>query len=169
MKRLPKSAVAAAICLCALIGLGGCAPSAAPAGDQVDVNAIDPAAEEGQASYKTEGQKQAAAEAEQDANKFNIAIASRIEFDSADGTGLAYIENAPKNAYNMQVTITDEQTGDVLYRTGIIEPNHHIDSIKLDRTLDTGEHRVLARFTALDPQTGEEAGQAGAIVTLVIP
>ncbi len=80
----------------------------------------DSGQQEGQAPYKTEEEMQAESEREIATGMFNISIASDIEFENASSDGYAYIENVPNNPYNMQVVITEDETGDVLYESGII-------------------------------------------------
>lgn len=128
----------------------------------------DSAAQEGQAPYKSEEEMQAESEREIAEGMFNISIATRIEFENANSEGLAYIENVPNNPYDMRVVITEDETGDVLYESGVITPNHYIEKIRLNKTLDAGEHAATATFTALDKETQEEAGQAAGAVTLII-
>lgn len=128
----------------------------------------DSGQQEGQAPYKTEEEMQAESEREIATGMFNISIASDIEFENASSDGYAYIENVPNNPYNMQVVITEDETGDVLYESGIITPNHYIESIRLAKQLSAGEHSATATFTAVDPETGEEAGQAAAALHLNI-
>lgn len=123
---------------------------------------------EGQAPYKSEEEMQAESEREIAEGMFNISIATRIEFENANSEGLAYIENVPNNPYDMRVVITEDETGDVLYESGVITPNHYIEKIRLNKTLDAGEHAATATFTALDKETQEEAGQAAGAVTLII-
>lgn len=128
----------------------------------------DSAQIEGQAPYKSEEEMQAESEREIAEGMFNISIATRIEFENANSEGLAYIENVPNNPYDMRVVITEDETGDVLYESGVITPNHYIEKIRLNKTLDAGEHAATATFTALDKETQEEAGQAAGAVTLII-
>lgn len=123
---------------------------------------------EGQAPYKSEEEMQAESEREIAEGMFNISIATRIEFENANSEGLAYIENVPNNPYDMRVVITEDETGDVLYESGVITPNHYIEKIRLNKALDAGEHAATATFTARDKETQEEAGQAAGAVTLII-
>ena len=99
---------------------------------------------------------------------FNISIASVIEFEDGTSNGTAYIENVPGNRYNMQVTITEDETGDVLYESGVLQPNQYIENITLTRDLDPGSYEATAMFTALDPDTFQETGQAAAKVNLEV-
>ena len=127
---------------------------------------FDPAARTGQAPYKTEEEMQAELDRVIEEGMFNISIASIIEFENGSAPGTAYIENVPGNRYNMQVTITDDDTGDVLYESGVLQPNQYIEDIVLTKDLDAGTYDATATFTALDPTTYEQVGQAGAKISL---
>lgn len=68
----------------------------------------------------------------------------------------------------MQVLITLDDTGELIYETGLIEPNHHIQSAKLDVELEKGEYLATAVFNAYDPETEEYIGSAGAKLTITV-
>ena len=127
---------------------------------------FDADARDGQAPYKTDEEIQAELDRVVEEGMFNISIASVIQFDDSDNSGTAYIENVPGNRYNMRVQITDDDTGEVLYESGVLKPNQYIEKIALTRDLDPGMHEATAVFTALDPDTNEETGKAAAKVTL---
>lgn len=101
-----------------------------------------------------------------DEGMFNIAIASYVEFEDGTSPGEWAIENIPGNRYLMQVTVTRDDNGQVIYETGIIDPNYHIQRAPLDYDLPAGQYPCTAVFTALDPETEEPVGQAGAKLTV---
>ncbi|WP_165252080.1 flagellar protein FliS [Adlercreutzia sp. ZJ304] len=127
---------------------------------------FDPNAQTGQAPYKSEEEMQAELDRVVEEGMFNISIASVIEFADGTSSGTAYIENVPGNRYNMQVTITDDNSGDVLYESGVLQPNQFIESIVLVKDLEAGTYPATATFTALDPTTYDQVGQAAAKITL---
>lgn len=127
---------------------------------------FDPNAQTGQAPYKTDEEMQAELNRQVEEGMFNISIASVIQFDDGTSPGTAYIENVPSNRYLMQVAITDDASGDVLYESGVLQPNQHIEQIALAKDLDPGTYAGTATFTALDATTYDEIGQAAAKVTL---
>ena len=131
-------------------------------------NPFDTNAQSGQAPYKTEEEMRAELDRKVEEGMFNISIASVIEFEDGTSNGTAYIENVPGNRYNMQVTITEDETGDVLYESGVLQPNQDIENITLTRDLDPGSYEATAMFTALDPDTFQETGQAAAKVNLEV-
>lgn len=129
---------------------------------------FDSNAQEGQAPYKTQAEIQAELDRIVEEGMFNISIASVIEFEDGTSEGVAYIENVPGNPYNMQVTITDDASGDVLYKSGVIKPNQYIPNIRLEKDLDAGTYPATATFKAYDTDTNEEVGQAAAKITLEV-
>ena len=129
---------------------------------------FDPTAQTGQAPYKSEEEMQAELDRTVEEGMFNISIASNIQFADGTSSGTAYIENVPGNRYNMQVTITDEGTGDMLYESGVLAPNQFIEDITLAKDLDPGAYEATATFKALDPTTYDEIGQAAAKITIVV-
>ena len=68
----------------------------------------------------------------------------------------------------MSVQIPLDDTGEVIYETGIIDPGYHIQSDKLDRPLEKGVYPATAMFTAYDPETGDEVGRAGAKISITV-
>ena len=120
----------------------------------------------GQAPYKTEEEMEAESERIIEEGTFNISIASDIEFENATAEGTAYIENVPNNPYDIQVTITDTESGDVVYESPVIAPNNYVEKIRLSKELAAGEHDATATFAALDKETGEQKGTASAAITL---
>ncbi|WP_165063080.1 hypothetical protein [Adlercreutzia sp. ZJ154] len=127
---------------------------------------FDSNAQDGQAPYKSQEEMQAELDRVVDEGMFNISIASVIQFEEGTSVGTAYIENVPGNHYLMQVTITDDDTGDVLYESGVLQPNQYIENITLTKDLEAGSYDATATFKALDETTYEEVGQAAAKVTI---
>ena len=128
----------------------------------------DNSAQTGQAPYKTDEEKQAELDRVVEEGMLNISIASVIEFENGTSEGTAYIENVPSNKYVMKVTITLDSNDEVVYESGGIKPDSHIDNIKLNKDLDAGTYPATATFTAYDPDTLEEVGQAAAKITIVV-
>ena len=129
---------------------------------------FDTSAQTGQAPYKSQEEIQAELDRVVEEGMFNISIASVIQFENGEGQGTAYIENVPGNRYNMQVTITEDDTGDVLYESGVLQPNQFIENITLAKDLEQGNYSATATFTALDTTTYEEIGTAAAKVAIVV-
>lgn len=128
----------------------------------------DANARAGQAPWKSQEEMQAELDRVVEEGMFDIAIAATIEFPSPGEEGLALIENVPGNRYDMRVTVTLDDTGEELYRSGLIAPGSYIESIGLSRELAPGTHEATAVFEAVDAETHAAVGKAAAQVKLVV-
>lgn len=120
----------------------------------------------GQLEGKTHEEIQAELDRIVEEGMFNISIASTVELPNGTSPADLRIENVPGNRYLMRVVITDDRSGQTLYTTDLIEPNHHIQQDTLDVDLDAGTYECTATFVAYDQQTEEEVGQAAAKMTI---
>lgn len=124
--------------------------------------------QDGQASYKSEQEKQDELNRKVEEGMLDISIASVIDFEDGNSFGVANIENVPGNIYDIKVTIEEEDTGDVLYKSDTIKPNQYIEKIKLGKDLPAGTYPAIATFTAYNQETGDEEGEAAAKITLEV-
>ena len=122
----------------------------------------------GQLEGKTEEEIQAELNRIVEEGMFNISINTAPTFENGKAEGPLQIENVPGNRYLMQVLITLDDTGELIYQTGLIEPNHHIQSAKLDVELEKGEYLATAVFNAYALETEEYVGSAGAKMTITV-
>ncbi len=120
----------------------------------------------GQLAGKSEAEVRAELDRVVEEGMFNISIASVIELDHGSAPAELRIENVPGNRYLMRVTIMRNDTGEQIYATDLIEPDHHIQRDALDVVLPAGSYECTALFEALDETSEEPVGQAAAIVTL---
>ena len=97
----------------------------------------------------------------------SISINVNPTFAHAAAEGTLQIENSPANRYSQLVTITLDGTGEEIYRSGLVPPNHHIQTDTLAVPLPAGDHACTALFTAYD-ETGLKVGTAAARITLTV-
>ena len=97
----------------------------------------------------------------------SISINANPTFANGEAAGTLRIENSPANTCLQEVTITRNDTGDVLYRSGLIEPNYHIQEDKLLEDLDAGQYECTALFTAYDVNQ-TVIGSANAQITISV-
>lgn len=97
---------------------------------------------------------------------FNISINPELNLENGASEADLRIENVPSNSYLMKVQISLDDTGEIVYTSGIIEPNYHIQSAPLDIPLKKGIYTATAVFTALDPETESASGTAAAKITI---
>lgn len=81
----------------------------------------------------------------------NISINPDPVFKDGKSAGSLNIENIPANHYDLQVDITLEETDELVYSSGLIEPGHYVDNAKLSKVLKKGDHKAAAVFTAYYP------------------
>lgn len=129
---------------------------------------FDDSVQPGQANYKSEEEIQAELNKVVEEGMLNISIASVIEFENGSSPGIAYIENSPANHYVMTVTITLDDTGEVVYQSRGMKPDTYIETITLSRPLEAGTYSATATFTAYDMTSLEEEGQAAARIVIAV-
>ncbi len=122
----------------------------------------------GQIDGKTDEEIQAELDRIVDEGMFNISINTDIAMKNGDEEAELRIENVPGNKYLMKVKITLDDSGEVLYTSGLIEPNYHIQSAKFSKALAKGAYAATATFTALNPDTEEAIGNAAAKITITV-
>lgn len=128
----------------------------------------DPNAELGQLKGKTPEEIQAELDRVVEEGMFDISIASRVDFADGASEGELRIENVPGNPYLMKVEISRDDTGEVVYTSGLVEPNHHIQKARLDVDLDAGDYPCTAVFYAYDLEDEQLVGQAAAKLTIAV-
>lgn len=78
----------------------------------------------------------------------NVAINPEPIFKNGKAKGNIGIENISGNHYALQVDLTLDKTGELLYSSGLIDPGYYIDEIKLQKVLPKGVYPVTASFSA---------------------
>lgn len=136
--------------------------------DDSSTSTRDPNAALGQLEGKSPEEIQAELDRIVEEGMFNISITSAVEFENGTSEGDIRIENTPGNRYLMKVEISRDDTGDVVYTSGMIEPNHHIQRARLDVNLPAGSYPCTAVFYAHDMETEELIGQAAAKLTITV-
>ena len=99
---------------------------------------------------------------------FNISINPDIRMTSGRAEAELRVENIPANHHLMSVTLSRDDTGEVLYASGLIEPGYHIQAVPLETVRPGGSYTATALFTAYDLETEQPAGQAAARVRITV-
>lgn len=128
----------------------------------------DPNAAAGQYQGKTQEEIQAELNRIVAEGMFNISINSSVTMASGSDEAELRIENIAANHHLMSVEITLDDTGEVIYTSGLIEPGYHIQSVPLNRVLPKGVYGVTAVFTAYDLETEAPVGRAAAKITITV-
>lgn len=128
----------------------------------------DPNAQVGQYKGKTEAEIQAELDKVVEEGMFNISINSTVFLPSGKDEAELRIENIAANHHLMSVELTRDDTGEVLYTSGLIEPGYYIQSVPLNVVLPKGTYAATALFTAYDLNTEDPVGQAAAQITIEV-
>ena len=105
---------------------------------------------------------------EADKGLFSFKINSQPVFNDGSDEGTLLIENPNHNIYPFVVDILLNETGENVYNSGGILPNHHIRTAKLTKTLPKGNHTATAYINVYDPKTNEYRGKSAVELTLMI-
>lgn len=155
------AALVAVVAVGAAVGVGVVLTQQPALEDWYDSNAA-----QGQFEGKSKEEIQAALNEEVAKGMMNISIAAVITFPDGASEGEARIENIAANPMDQKVTIALKDGDEVVYESGAIAPDQHIQNIKLSRDLEPGEYAAVAMFTGYDRETHKKTGQAAAEITL---
>jgi hypothetical protein len=126
-------------------------------------------AEDGHLSNMTPEQIKEQMQKAADAAYFSFKINARPVFEDGKAKGNLGIENPSYNIYPMVVQIFLDGTNELIYDSGGILPDQHIDNAALSAVLEAGSYNATAYLNAYDPDTNEFQGkQAAALVITVL-
>jgi len=103
-----------------------------------------------------------------DESQFSFKINSRPVFADGSSNGDFRIENPHYNIYPMVVQIYLDETDELIYDSGGILPNQHIDNAKLISALDAGTYNATAVLNAYDPDSKIWQGKAQAALIITV-
>jgi hypothetical protein len=125
-------------------------------------------AEDGHLSNMTPEQIKKQMQEAADAAYFSFKINARPEFKDGKSAGTLGIENPSYNVYPMVVQIMLDDSDEIIYDSGGILPDHHIDSAKLSKVLKKGTYKATAYLHAYDPDTKVWQGKQAAALEITI-
>jgi len=108
----------------------------------------------GKAKEGSPGMTRAEIQAQLDAAdkvRISASINTQPVFPDGASEGNLFIINPPNNAYQMVTSILLDDTGEEIYNSGLIPPNHYIDTDKLAVNLAKGTYKATAYLYARDP------------------
>lgn len=109
-----------------------------------------------------------AAKKEVDLSKFTLNIYPEATFPDSKSEGQLYIKNDATNAYPISVEIIEDETGDILYESGAIEPGYEITNGILEKEMEKGNYTCTAKVSVYDPNTKACKGQTAAEMLLEV-
>ena len=98
---------------------------------------------------------------------FTVSINSKI-YIMQNKKAYVNIKNIKSNSYDMQVIISCDKTGELIYKSDIIKPGKAVENITCEKPMNIGEYKANAEFYALDPKTGEQNGKVIVEVGIVV-
>lgn len=121
----------------------------------------------GQLENKSEAEIQAELNRVVEEGMFHISINARPIFEDGTAEGNLEIENVPNNLYTMRVEIALDD-GQIVYDSGLVDPNYHIQRDNLNVVLEAGEYPATATFYAYNVDTLEEIGTMSTKITIFV-
>jgi len=127
-------------------------------------------AEDGPLSGMTKEEILEQMQKEADKAYFSFKINTEIVFKDGKSEGNVGIENPNNNVYPMsvQIFLGKDGAGEMIYDSGGLMPNQHIDNAKLTKVLSTGTYEALAYLYAYDPETKVNIFKSTAELTIII-
>lgn len=113
---------------------------------------------------KSKAQAQAAV----DKSKFTLTVYPEAKLTTKDNqtAGYLFIRNDASNAYPINVKVTLDETKELLYESGGIEPGYEISSVTLAKTLKAGTYKATATVDVFDAKTKKKRGVTQAEIKL---
>ncbi len=103
-----------------------------------------------------------------DASYFSFKINAEPAFEKPNSKGNLEIENPSYNVYPLAVKIYRDDTSQLLYDSGLILPNHYIQSAELDVKLPAGVYKCTADILAYDIDAQKYLGKSQAGITITV-
>jgi len=105
-----------------------------------------------------------------DANYFSFKINTQMIFENGRSEGNVGIENPNYNVYPMVVQIFLGENGEdeLIYDSGGILPNQHIQRAKLAKELPEGNYPAIAYLYAYDPDTLINIFKSAAALEIIV-
>ena len=98
----------------------------------------------------------------------NISMNMTPVFEDGQAEGNLLIMNESINRYPQVIEIYRRDTGELIYRSGLLAVGSRIDTAKLNVDLPAGTYPCIAYFNAVNPDTGELMGKAGAEIEIKV-
>lgn len=97
-----------------------------------------------------------------------IQINGEPKADAVTGRCNLMAGNPENNKQDLRITVTLDETGEIIYQSPVLKPGERIAYVTLERTLAPGEYAAVAEFAVLDSETGEAVGAVDAGVLLTV-
>ena len=98
----------------------------------------------------------------------NVSINPHPVFEDGKSPGNLRIENIKQNHYSYIVSITRDDTGEEIYKSGLLEPGYYIEEASLSSALKQGDYPATARFLAYQDPKEKPIGAAVIKMTITV-
>ncbi len=141
-----------------------------PMAIQTNIPQFAPNASIGPLPGKTEEEIREMLQQQVDDKMVAFSINATPTFKNGSAEGNLMLESPGNNINNIEFVITRDDTGDILYRSGLLKPNSYIETDKLqtEEPLPAGEYTCTATITLYDPETTEAKGMAQAALVISV-
>ena len=129
---------------------------------------LDKNASVGEATKKSQDELIAELNRQVEEGMISISMNTNPIFETGTSAGNLLIVNEEANRYPQVVEIYIEDTNELIYRSGGIPVGSKIEYATLDSNLSKGTYDCIAYFNAVNPDTGELVGKAGANIKVTI-
>ena len=103
-----------------------------------------------------------------EASMMTISMSSYVVYEDGTSQGLINFINVVENNYPQRVEFIRNDTGECIYKSGAVAVGQGIQYNTLDVDLDAGTYECTVYFYALDPNTGDTVGSAGAVIDILV-
>lgn len=101
-------------------------------------------------------------------DEFIFKMNKKIVFETPKSLGNVQIENPIFNQYNFYVEVKLKDNDKIIYKSPILEPNHHIDNDYLILNLNKGTYNAIATIFIIKPESDEVIAQNNAEIQIKI-
>lgn len=103
-----------------------------------------------------------------DEKEFSFTMNKKMSFKNSKSLGDIKIENPASNKYNFYVEIKLKDKDDIIYKSPILEPNHHIKNDYLIVKLNKGVYDAVATIFVINPETEDVVAKSNMNVEIKI-
>ena len=97
----------------------------------------------------------------------NISMNTNPIFETGTSLGTLMITNSASNRYPQLIEIFTKDDSTLVY-SGAVDIGNKVEKSKLLVDLPKGEYECIAYFSAINPETGEKLGTAGANIKITV-
>ncbi|MCU5087596.1 hypothetical protein OCA23_30525 [Bacillus cereus] len=112
--------------------------------------------------------KKKVAQEKVDATQFTLSIYPEATFSEKTGKGILHVRNEASNSYPINVKIKRDDTKEIIYETGAINPGREVKEVTLEKPLKQGKYYATAEVDIFDPKTKKKQGTTQAEINILV-